>query len=262
MAGGILLPRNRRGTPPAFSSPGHGLLDSGPYAEIGESLTRNTARRQLWNAAHVERAVLAEDLATLEDSQWATPSLCGRWSVRETLAHLTAAASIGPARWFGSVLGARFDFDLHNDRRLAEHLGATPAQTLEGFNEIITSTTATFGPVEAWLGEVIIHSQDIRHPLGIAQRVGIEAATAVAGFLAKGDFTVPSKTNAAGLRLEATDGPFAIGDGPLVAGTTMALVMAMAGRGAYCDELTGPGVQALRARCLPPPGTGTQDRRA
>jgi hypothetical protein len=29
----------------------------------------------------------------------------------------------------------------------------------------------------------------------------------------------------------------------------MALTMAMAGRGAYCDDLTGPGVPTLRARC-------------
>lgn len=261
MAGGILLPRNRRGTPPAFSCPCRGLLDSRPYAKIGESLTGNTARSQLWNAAHVERAALAEDLAPLEDSQWATPSLCGRWSVREALAHLTAAASIGPARWFGSVLGARFDFDLHNDRRLAEHLGATPGETLARFRDIITSTTSTLGPTAAWLGEVIVHGEDIRRPLGLRRAVPVDAVTAVAVFYARQGFTVDSKKTIAGLRLEASDGPFAIGEGLLVKGTTIALTMAMAGRGAYCDELTGPGVETLRTRCSTDPGHGNEVRR-
>ena len=54
-----------------------------------------------------------------------------------------------------------------------------------------------------------------------------------------------------GLRVEATDGPFAVGDGPLVSGTTLALTMAMAGRYAYCDDLAGPGLSTLRERCAP-----------
>ncbi|EHK81918.1 hypothetical protein ACWGRK_10935 [Saccharomonospora azurea] len=51
------------------------------------------------------------------------------------------------------------------------------------------------------------------------------------------------------MRLEATDGPFVAGSGPVVAGRTLALVMALAGRASYCDELSGDGVQALRERC-------------
>ncbi|MGO9511004.1 MAG: hypothetical protein ACLPXZ_28120 [Mycobacterium sp.] len=59
---------------------------------------------------------------------------------------------------------------------------------------------------------------------------------------------MPSHSAIKGLRLEATDGSFATGTGPLVTGTTLALTMAMAGRGAYCDDLAGPGVPELRAR--------------
>lgn len=36
--------------------------------------------------------------------------------------------------------------------------------------------------------------------------------------------------------------------GPLVSGTTLALVMAMAGRTIYCDDLNGDGVSILRNR--------------
>ena len=210
-----------------------------------------TTRGALWAAVHAERAALADDLAGLADTQWAQPSLCGRWTVEEVVAHLTAAASVGRLRWLVSVLGARFDFDVHNERRLAEHRGATPAETLERFRRVATSTTAASGHTAAWLGEVVVHAQDLRRPLGLLRTPPIEAVTEVARFYAGRDFAVPSRSAADGLRLEATDGPFAAGAGSLVTGTTLALTMAMAGRRAYCDDLTGPGASVLRDRCAP-----------
>ncbi|GAA5071401.1 maleylpyruvate isomerase family mycothiol-dependent enzyme [Nocardia iowensis] len=204
--------------------------------------------------AHAERAALVEDLAGLDDGQWGRRSLCGRWVVEEVVAHLTAGASIGRVRWLVSVLGARFDFDRHNDRRLAEHRGATPAETLERFRAVVTSTTAPSGHTAAWLGEVVVHAQDIRRPLGLTRTPSVAATTEVARFFAGRDFTVASRRIIEGLHLEATDGPFAVGTGPLVRGTTIALTMAMAGRHAYCDDLAGPGVPTLRARCTPQNG--------
>jgi uncharacterized protein (TIGR03083 family) len=211
-------------------------------------MSEGTIRDALWSAVHAERAALADDLAGLDDAQWVQPSLCGRWAIEEVVAHLTAAASIGPLRWFASVVGARFDFDLHNDRRLAEHRGRTPAETLDQFRRVLTSTTAPLGPTAAWLGEVIVHAQDIRQPLGLLRTPPVDVVTLVASFYARRDFAVRSRTTINGLRVEATDGSFATGAGPLVSGTTLALTMAMAGRPAYCDDLTGPGVPELRAR--------------
>ncbi|MEO7588970.1 MAG: maleylpyruvate isomerase family mycothiol-dependent enzyme [Arachnia sp.] len=203
----------------------------------------------LWPTIHAERAALAEDLATLDDTQWGASSLCGEWTIREAVAHMSAAASVGRLRWFRSVLGARFDFDLHNQRRLLEHLGATKTDTLAEFRRIIPSTTAPMGPAAAWLGEVVVHTADIRRPLGIDRTPPVEVVTDVARFYASRDFAVPSRSAAKGLRLEATDGPFSSGEGPLVRGTTLALTMAMAGRAAFCDDLTGDGVPPLLSRC-------------
>jgi len=205
----------------------------------------------IWPLVHAERAALAEDLAALDDAQWSHPSLCAGWVIEEVVAHLTAAASIGPLSWFASVVGARFDFDRHNDRRLADYRGATHAETLERFRRILTSTTSAPGPTAASLGEVIVHAQDIRRPLGLVRLPPVGAVTEVARFYASRNFAVASRTAVSGLRLEATDGPFATGEGSLVSGTTLALTMAMAGRAAYCDDLTGPGASILRARCSP-----------
>lgn len=197
---------------------------------------------------HAERASLAEDLADLSQEQWSRRSLCGEWTVEEVVAHLTAGASIGQFRWLRSVLGARFNFDRHNSRRLAEHLGADPAQTLARFRAVITSTTAPSGPTTAWLGEVVVHAQDIRRPLGLPRQPSISATTEVARFFAGRNFTVPGRNNIEGLRLEASDGPFVAGTGPTVIGTTIALTMAMAGRADYCTDLSGPGVPILHGR--------------
>jgi uncharacterized protein (TIGR03083 family) len=204
---------------------------------------------QVWAAVHAERAALAEDLAGLSDDQWAVPSLCGQWVVEEVVAHLTAAASIGALRWVSSMLGAGLNADLHNRRRLEEQRGATPTETLTRFRAVIGSTKSPSKHTAAWLGEVIVHSQDIRRPLGLQRTPAVDAVTEVAQFFAARDFAVPSHSAVKGLRLEATDGPFHSGSGPLVSGTTLALAMAMAGRETYCDDLTGDGVLTMRSRC-------------
>ncbi|WP_174555718.1 maleylpyruvate isomerase family mycothiol-dependent enzyme [Nocardia flavorosea] len=208
----------------------------------------NMPRAEVWAAIHRERTALAEGLAELTPDQWAARSLCGQWTVEEVVAHLTAAASTGRWRWIRSMAGARFDPDLHNQRRMLEQRGAGPDETLARFRAVVTSTTAPSGHTPAWLGEVVVHGEDIRRPLGLPGTPELAAVTEVARFFAERDFTVAGRTIRKGLHLVATDGPFDIGAGPEVRGSTLALVMAMAGRTDYCDELTGPGVPTLRSR--------------
>jgi uncharacterized protein (TIGR03083 family) len=204
----------------------------------------------LWALAHAERTALAEDLSGLDAEQWRHGTLCGQWHVEEVVAHLTAAASLNQWRWVCSMLGARFRVDVHNQHRMVEHRGSTPAETLDRFRAIIDSTIAPSGHTPAYLGEVVVHAQDIRQPLGLARTPDVDALTPVADFFARHNFTVTSRTAVAGLQLCADDGPFATGTGPLVTGSTLALVMSMAGRAAYVDQLDGPGVPTMRTRLL------------
>jgi uncharacterized protein (TIGR03083 family) len=202
----------------------------------------------LWALVHAERVALAKDLAGLVAEQWQHDTLCGEWDVEQVVAHLTAAASLNQWRWLRSMLGARFRPDVHNQRRLVEYCGGTPAETLDRFRAIINSTTAPSWHIPAYLGEVVVHAQDIRQPLGLARTPSVDALTPVADFFARRNFTVASRTRAADLQLRAGDGPFATGTGLLVAGSTLALVMSMAGRVSYLAELDGPGVPTLRSR--------------
>ncbi|WBB53030.1 maleylpyruvate isomerase family mycothiol-dependent enzyme [Verrucosispora sp. WMMD573] len=209
-------------------------------------------RTAIWSLVHAERAALADDLAGLTDDQWTTPSLCTGLTVRQVLAHLTAAASLTPTRWMLGVIRCRWDFDRQVLMRLNEQLGETAHDTLDRFRRVVASTTKPPLPVLAMLGEQVVHGEDIRRPLGLDHAYPIATVTRVAAYFAGSDLTVPARSRIGGLRLAATDGPFATGSGPLVSGATLALTMAMTGRRAYCAELTGDGVPTLLDRCATP----------
>jgi uncharacterized protein (TIGR03083 family) len=208
-----------------------------------------------WQAVSAERAALAADLDQLDEGDWRTPSLCAGLGVEEVVAHLTAGASSAFPRWFAGLLRCRFDVDRMVDMRLREQLGAFPDETLRRFRGVVDSRTApTRRHVDAWLGEVVVHGEDVRRPLGIAHAYAPAALERVARFYAARDFTVPSKRRAAGLRLEASDGPFAVGEGPQVRGRTVDLVLAMAGRPVALEHLEGPGMSTFASRVVEPSG--------
>ncbi|MFH8501830.1 maleylpyruvate isomerase family mycothiol-dependent enzyme [Streptomyces flaveolus] len=203
----------------------------------------------MWPLIRAERAALAADLADLTDEQWATPSLCTGLTVREVPAHLTAGASLNTVSRLAGVIHCRFDFDKQVAMRLAQQLGTTPGETLERFRRIVPSTTKPPLPAIAMLGETIVHSEDIRRPLGIRRDYPIDVVAKTAGYYQGSDLVVVAKGRIKGLRLVADDSPFTSGSGPLVSGRTVPLIMAMTGRAAYLDDLEGDGVELLRSRC-------------
>src|ERR1700761_8807541 len=71
-------------------------------------------------------------------------------------------ASLNPVRWLAGVIRCRFDFDKQVAIRLAEQLGVTPAETIDRFRSVLTSTTKPPLPTPARLGETIVPAQDIR----------------------------------------------------------------------------------------------------
>ena len=50
----------------------------------------------IWPTVHAERRALAADLRDLSTEDWDTPSLCGNWTVRDVLAHMTSAGKLTP----------------------------------------------------------------------------------------------------------------------------------------------------------------------
>jgi uncharacterized protein (TIGR03083 family) len=202
----------------------------------------------LWELVAVERGALADDLEGLTDAQWNTPSLCQGWSVRDIVAHLTAAGSTGPGAFVAQFAAAGFNFDKYANAGLARRLGDSPSQTLAEFRAIKNSTTSPPGPKPTWIGEVVVHAEDARRPLGIPHTYEPEALRMAADFYKGSNTLIGAKNRVAGLTLKATDQDWTHGSGPLVEGPLLSLVLAMTGRGDHVSDLTGPGVETLQGR--------------
>jgi len=202
----------------------------------------------IWPVIHAERKSLAGDLRPLTDEQWDTASLCDGWTVRDVLAHMTSAANLTPPVFFATLIGSGFNFEKLQAKGIAARRGASPAETLAGFEKVETSVKHPPGPTDTWLGEAIVHSQDIRRPLGIEHQYPTEAVVRVADFYKGSNVLIGSKNRIADLTLRATDTDWSYGAGPEVSGPILSLVMAMTGRKAAIDDLTGDGVATLRSR--------------
>jgi uncharacterized protein (TIGR03083 family) len=203
----------------------------------------------IWTTIAAERGALADDLANLTPAQWDTPSLCGGWTVRDIVAHMSTTASMTPPKFFLGMAKAGFNFDRFANGQVAKHLGPDPAATLSEFRSLRDSTSAPPGPKTSWLGEVLVHGEDARRPLGIRHTYPPDAVRQVVDFYKDSNAIIGSKRRIVGLALKATDDQWQHGQGEAVEGPLLSLLLAMTGRGAACDDLAGPGVQTLRGRC-------------
>jgi uncharacterized protein (TIGR03083 family) len=202
-----------------------------------------------WSMIRTERAALVDDLAALPADAWDKPSLLPGWTVRDVVAHMIATASTSPPKFFTGMAGTGFRFNAFNDRNIARvKAGRTDADLVATFRAAVDRRTAPPGPTASWLGETVVHGEDVFRALGGYRQHPIEHVTAVADFYKGSNLLIGSKRRIEGLTLRATDTDWAHGTGPEVTGPAIALVVAMTGRPVALDDLTGPGVEALRAR--------------
>jgi uncharacterized protein (TIGR03083 family) len=202
----------------------------------------------IWPTIHAERQALADDLAGLTDEQWSTPSLCADWTVHEVLAHVVSAAKMTPPKFFAQIAAAGFNFNRFAAKNVATEAAGGPAATLAELRAVQGRTNAPPGPKDTWLGEAIVHGEDIRRPLGISRDYPMPAVLRVIGLYARSNAVIGGKTRVAGVTLKATDADFSVGAGPLAEGPAVALALAASGRASALDQLTGPGVDVLRGR--------------
>ena len=201
-----------------------------------------------WALIHAEREALIADLGTATDEQWATASLCADWTVRDVLGHMISTAKMTPPKFFTSMAAAGFRFNNMNAKGVATEATATPADGLAHLRSHLNDTTHPPGPVEAMLGEAVIHPADIRKPLGIAHEYPEEALIRVADFYKGSNLIVGAKRRIDGLTLRATDTDWTAGRGPEVTGPHLSLILAMTGRSAALTDLAGAGVDTLKSR--------------
>lgn len=201
-----------------------------------------------WPLIHAEREALAADLAELDDAQWRTPSMCEGWSVRDVLGHMTATARMTPPKFFIQLASSGFSFNAMTAKDIRRETAGTPAAGLGAFRSLMGATTHPPGPVDAMLGEALIHGEDIRRPLFIIREYPPAAVVRAADFFKGSNLLIGAKKRIAGLRLRATDVDWSTGEGPEVTGPAISLLLAMTGRAAAVKDLSGDGLAVLASR--------------
>jgi uncharacterized protein (TIGR03083 family) len=195
-----------------------------------------------------ERDHLVAELRALDSDQWATASLCTGWSVRDLTAHLLMPYELSVPGLLRRIVPARFDFD-----RLADRWARADRRTGPQLAVALGATTAAGFAVPgagdlAPLSHLVIHAQDVRHPLGLRARCGSGAAVRVLDDITLGKHSVGERI-LGGLRVIATDVEWALGDsGPTVKGPSAVLINALNGRDSSAAALAGDGVGELRRR--------------
>jgi len=200
-------------------------------------------------AVSAERVALAGFVAELDEAQWSTQSLCEAWTVRDVIAHLTVTTRLSVLRVVVAAVRARGSFD-----RMEVNLAASRASRHSNA-ELVAQLRKSAGSQRRTPGstpmdplmDIVIHSQDVARPLGLTYTSRPEVVAASLAYVASNKF-MGGPRRLAGVRAVSTDTGWSLGEGPEVHGHDIDLLLAVAGRPAALDALSGPGVQRLAAQ--------------
>jgi uncharacterized protein (TIGR03083 family) len=223
---------------------------------IGRSTTEGGSPvLDTWQMIAAERAALVASLEGLGEADFDRPSLCAGWTVRDVVGHIVATAGLTPPAFLAGLAGSGFSFDRMVANKIkAVTTGRTGAELVEALRAKIDSRKAPPGPAVSWLGETIVHGEDVFRALdGHHDQSGyrdhpIEHVLAVADFYRGSNLLIGAKRRIDGVTLRATDANWTCGSGPELTGPAIALLLAMTGRKAALDDLAGDGVAVLRSR--------------
>ncbi len=200
-------------------------------------------------AVRAERTALADLVEGLDDTQWSTQSLCEAWTVRHVVAHLTTASHVRLPELLVNAVRARGSFDRMEvqtaarlvDRHTDPELVALLRESAESERRMPLSK-----PMDP-LMDVVIHTQDIVRPLGLPYASPPAVVAASLAHVA-GDKLMGGPKRLAGVRITSTDTGWSTGDGLDVSGPDIDLLLAVAGRPAGLDALSGPGLDRLASQ--------------
>lgn len=188
---------------------------------------------RLWDTIVGERRALAAELATLSEQEWATPSLCAGWTVKDVAAHVISSPQL---RWreTARIMPAMVRHG-YNGAILRDGLRRGEVPTEQLLADYARWSSVRRGPVTVTavepLIDILVHTQDILRPLGRRHPMPVEAAP-VAGRRARLLAGLLGAGLTRRLRLVATDVDWAIGPerGRVVEGPAEELLMLLCGR--------------------------------
>lgn len=197
-----------------------------------------------------ERRQLANLLNDLDEAQLATPSLCLGWNVKTVAAHVVSTVDDGMSGFLQMAIQRRSlgrGIDELARRRAQRPSAELVASIREHADRPISSPV--FGPLGP-LADILVHSGDIRIPLGLPFEPDLQLAALAMDFLT-GRWPIGFLPfgRLRGIRLSATDLNRTWREGAEISGPVAALMMTVCGRAALLEMLDGPGLSMLRQRC-------------
>ena len=204
----------------------------------------------IWEMIASQRRQLVSFLDELDETQWRTPSLCAGWAIRDVVGHLIMPFELTKAQIMLRFARNRFDFNqtmFKTGLEMAQHSNRGLVDTLRA--NIESQWKPPILGAKAPLIDTTMHAQDISRPLDLKLPIDRDVARRVLDFLTGPNVRVVTKPAwIANLRFISTDLDWSAGTGPEIKGAADAIIMALGGRTAVLDELSGDGVAVLRER--------------
>lgn len=195
-----------------------------------------------------ERRTLAHEFSKLSPDQLAAPSLCGAWTVHDIAAHLYAPLFASRPLLLKLALQSRGNFDRLNELLTAHYARRPIAELAEGLRTQAENRFRPPGyPFESPLTDLVIHGEDFRRPIGLEHDHDPAALKTALDFIVspRARKVFRSGRSLDGLRLHAQDLDWTFGEGAVIEGKAIDLILALAGRRIALPELTGEGVARL-----------------
>src|SRR6202171_900123 len=161
--------------------------------------------------ARDERDELGALLDGLTPQQWASPTLCELWSVRDVAVHTVSYDELTTAGLVGRFLKGRLNVDRINAICVADYADRTPEQ----ITAMIRANTDPHGLTGGFGGRIaltdgMIHQQDIRRSIRPPRTIDPERLRTALDF-ARFAPTLRGAWRARGVRLGGTDLAWAYG---------------------------------------------------
>jgi uncharacterized protein (TIGR03083 family) len=211
--------------------------------------TSAVEREQIFRAVAIERRRIADFVDTLDDDALTSASLCAGWDVKTVAAHLVSVFADGFWTFQRTAIRHR-GFDRAIDvlaRRRAHAPTAEITATLREHADHRLSPPIT-GPLSG-LTDVLVHSGDIRIPLGLEFKPDDEMVGWALDFLTgPHPLGFVPRGRLRGIALHSTDTARSWGEGAEIRGPAAVLMMVATGRTATLDMVEGAGVPVLRGR--------------
>lgn len=194
----------------------------------------------IWQHIDSQRSALADILTGLSQEQWAAPSLCEAWTVRDVAAHV-AWEDVRLHQVPVPLIRARFDSNVMiRDTALRSRLShaeiVAKIRSFEG-RRVRPPFVSDMEP----LTDVMVHTQDICIPLGLDHEPPQDALMAsIVRMVALNEGRLRLRPPLRNTRLVATDAEWEHGDGDRVLrGSLKHLLLAVAGRRVAHAHITG-----------------------